>query len=57
MAKIQEEVVVIRLSKLVKNTTEDVSPLTNKDFSANLEAILQELVGDTVVVEIEKEII
>ena len=55
MAKIQEEVVVIRLSKLIKNSEEDVVQLTNKDFSANLEAILQELVGDTVVVEIEKE--
>ena len=55
MAKIQEEVVVIRLSKLIKSTEDDVSPLTNKDFSANLEAILQELVGEAVVVEIEKE--
>lgn len=55
MAKIQEEVVVIRLSKLVKTNEEDVSPLTNKDFAANLEAILQELVGDAIVVEIEKE--
>jgi hypothetical protein len=55
MAKIQEELVVIRLSKLIKSTGEDTGPLTNKDFSANLEAIVQELVGETVVVEIEKE--
>ena len=55
MAKIHEEIVVIRLSKLTKNTDEDAGPLTNKDFSANLEAIVQELVGETVVVEIEKE--
>lgn len=55
MAKIQEEVVTIRLSKLIKSADDDVAPLTNNDFSANLEAILQELVGETVVVEIEKE--
>jgi hypothetical protein len=55
MAKIKEELVVIRLSKLVKTTDEDVVPLTNEDFSVNLEAIVQELVGETVVVEIEKE--
>lgn len=54
MAKIQEEIIVLRLSKLIKNNDEDVSPLTNKDFASNLEAILQELVGETVVVEIEK---
>lgn len=54
MAKIQEEVVVIKLSKLVKNL-EDAAPLTNEDFSANLEAIVQELVGDAVIVEIDKE--
>jgi len=55
MAKIQEEVVVIRLSKLIKSTDDEVASLTSKDFSANLEAIVQELVGETVVVEIEKE--
>lgn len=54
MAKIQEEVITIRLSKLIKNS-DDTAQLTNKDFSANLEAIIQELVGETVVVEIEKE--
>jgi hypothetical protein len=55
MAKIQEELVVIRLSKLIKSTDDDTESLTNKDFSVNLEAIVQELVGETVVVEIEKE--
>lgn len=55
MAKIQEEILVIRLSKLIKNTTDDVAPLTDRDFTVNLEAlILQQLIGDTVVVEIEK---
>lgn len=54
MAKIQEEIVLIKLSKLLKNSDEHES-LTNEDFPANLEAIVQELVGDAVVVEIEKE--
>lgn len=55
MAKIQEEIVVIRLSKIVKSSDEHPGSLTGEDFSANLEAIVQELVGETVVVEIEKE--
>jgi hypothetical protein len=54
MAKIQEETVVIKLSKLIKSSEEQKS-LTNEDFPANLEAIVQELVGDSVVIEIEKE--
>lgn len=53
MAKIHEEVVVIKLSKLVKND-EDGQTLTADDFEANLEAIIQELVGATVMVEVEK---
>jgi hypothetical protein len=54
MAKIQEEIIVIKLSKLIKNSTDESSSLTNKDFPDNLEAIVQELVGDTIFVEIEK---
>lgn len=55
MAKIQEELVVVKLSKLVKDQ-ETPSSLTNEDFAVNLEAIVQELVGDSVIVEIEKGI-
>ncbi len=55
MAKIQEEIIIIKLSKLVKNSEEVEDSLINDDFSANLETIVQELVGDTVIVEIEKE--
>jgi hypothetical protein len=54
MAKIQEEIIVVKLSKLIKEATDNVDSLTNNDFSANLEAIVQELVGETVIVEIEK---
>jgi hypothetical protein len=54
MAKIQTEIIVVKLSKLIKDTTEDVASLTNEDFNTNLEAIIQELVGDNVLVEIEE---
>lgn len=55
MAKIQEEIVIIRLSKLIKNNEDNQESLTNDDFGANLETIVQELVGDNIVVEIEKQ--
>lgn len=55
MAKIHEEIFVVKLSKLIKDTTEDVAPLTNRDFHSNLEAIVQELVGEVTIVEIIKE--
>ncbi len=54
MAKIQTEIIVVKLSKLIKDTTDDVATLTNNDFNSNLEAIVQELVGDNVLVEIEE---
>lgn len=51
MAKIQEEIIVIKLSKLVKEV--DAS-LTTDDFIQNIEAIVQELVGESIIVEVEK---
>lgn len=53
MAKIKEEIVLVKLSKLVKNL-DDADNLTNEDFETTLETIVQELVGDHVVVEIER---
>lgn len=55
MAKIQQEIIKIRLSKLVKNNSESETLLTNSDFANNLEDIVQELVGDSIVVEVEKD--
>ena len=54
MAKIQEEIIVLKLSKLIKDTTEDVAQLTNSEFTNNLETIVSELVGNDIVVEVEK---
>ena len=53
MAKIQEEIIIIKLSKLQKTNVANSERLTSVDFAANLEDIVQELVGDGVVVEVE----
>ena len=53
MARVQTEIIVVKLSKLIKDNAEDVT-LVHEDFDSNLEAIVQELVGDNVLVEIEK---
>lgn len=52
MAKIHEEVVVIKVSKLVKNDDTTTS-LISEDNIAALEQVAQELLGDDVVVEVE----
>lgn len=54
MAKIYEEAIVIKLSKLVKtNDNGHVTALVNAETLAALEQVAQELVGSDVVVEIE----
>ena len=53
MAKIHEEVLVIKLSKLVKNNQGEDSLVTDEILSA-LEQVAQELVGNDIVVEVEK---
>ena len=55
MAKIQQEIIKIRLSKLIKNNSDVETTLTNSDFAISLEDIVQELVGDSIVVEVEKD--
>jgi hypothetical protein len=57
MARIQEEVIVITVSKLHKNTpdatiTED--NIVNEDTMAALVSVAEELLGNGVVVEINK---
>ncbi len=55
MPYIQEETVTIKLYKLHKGQPEDLAPLANKDLMPNLEAIVQELVGESIIIEIEKD--
>jgi hypothetical protein len=56
MAKIHEELIVIKLSKLVKDSNH-LAPgaLATADVAASLEAVVQELVGSDVIVEVAAE--
>jgi len=54
MAKIVEDVIVIKLSKIVKDSDKDNVNLANPEILAALEQVAQELVGDGIVVEAVK---
>jgi hypothetical protein len=55
MAKIVEDVVVIKFSKIVKdNDKEETARIAGKDVEQALEQVAQELVGDGIVVEVQK---
>jgi hypothetical protein len=54
MAKIIEDVIVIKFSKIVKDSDVEVSALAGTDVQQALEQVAQELVGSGVVVEIER---
>jgi tetrahydromethanopterin S-methyltransferase subunit B len=55
MAKIVEEILVVKLSKLVKNEANDSLDSIAEDLSNSLEPVIQELIGgDSIVVEIER---
>ena len=51
MAKIVEDVLVIKFSKIVKDS-EEGSTIAGSDVQTALEQVAQELVGDSVVVEV-----
>ena len=53
MAKIVEEIILVKLSKLVKDG-ETVADISNNEIESALEQVIQELVGDSVLVEIER---
>jgi hypothetical protein len=52
MAKIVEEIVIIKLSKLVKDDID--SGIVTEELQSALEQVAQELVGEAVIVEVEK---
>tara|TARA_R110000803_G_scaffold43556_2_gene92852 strand:+ start:208 stop:372 length:165 start_codon:yes stop_codon:yes gene_type:complete len=54
MAKMHEEIIVIKVSKLVRDTDE-VSGIADAETLASLEVVVQELVGTGVLVEIASE--
>jgi len=54
MAQIYEEVIVIKLSTLTKsNVIVNRTPLATEEVISSIEQVVQELVGDNVVVEVE----
>ena len=53
MAQIQEEVIVVRLSKLVKRIDDSIT-LSEDSFTETLESVVQELVDNDIIVEVEK---
>lgn len=53
VAKIHEEVIVVKVSKLIKND-DDATALINDDVVTALEQVAQELLGDSVIVEVEQ---
>ena len=53
MAKIQEEVIVIKLSKLARDDA-SAAAIANDEITQALEQVAQELVGQSVIVEVEK---
>lgn len=54
MAKILEEVILIKLSKIVKDSADVDAIIADDNVLAALEQVAQELVGDSIVVEVEK---
>lgn len=54
MAKLNEEVVIIKVSELLKDNEEQKSILDN-EMITNLEAVIQEIAGAERLVEIIKE--
>lgn len=54
MAKIVEDIVLIKFSKIVKNNEVFDDSLVGAELQQALEQVAQELVGEGVVVEVEK---
>lgn len=53
MAKIVEDVLVIKFSRIVKNEDSDPTPAVTSETAKALEQVAQELAGEGVVVEVE----
>lgn len=53
MAKVHTEVLVLKLSKLVKDTDRDVASSLSEELIAAVEQVAQELSPEGVVVEVE----
>jgi len=54
MAKIHEEIVVIKLSKLIKDGSSDQGKIATEELVESLAAVAEELGGPGIVVEVER---
>ena len=54
MAKIHEEVIIIKISKLVKDSDSASQVIASEELVSSLGAVAEELAGAGVVVEVEK---
>jgi hypothetical protein len=54
MAKIQQDIIVLKVSRIVKDKEDDDFLIADMEFLKSLEQVSQELLGDSVVVEIER---
>jgi hypothetical protein len=54
MAKIHEELVVIKLSKLVKDKDNGEQYIASDELCESLQSVIEELAGAGVVVEVER---
>jgi hypothetical protein len=52
MARIIEDVLVVKFSRIVKDSESEATNITGSDIQMALEQVAQELVGDAVVVEV-----
>jgi len=53
MAKVHTEVIIVKMSKLVKDSDNN-TVLANDEVKTSIETIVQELVGENIIVEIEE---
>ena len=56
MARIIEQTVVVRLSKLVRDNDIDMVSIVNEDMVKTIEEAVQNLVSDIVIVEAEEKV-
>jgi len=54
MAKIIEDIVILKFSKIVRGNDADPTPAVNNDQITALAEVAQELVGESVIVEVER---
>lgn len=54
MAQIHEEIIVIKMSRLVKSDAQCISSIATDDIVAALAEVAEQLAGAGVVVEVEK---